>query len=37
MLCLSGWKLSIYHEGKIYKQRYERGKVMYPLKVDRRM
>lgn len=31
---LSTWlEVSIFHEGKIYKQRYERGKVMYPLKV----
>ncbi|MDD7220294.1 MAG: DNA topoisomerase (ATP-hydrolyzing) subunit B [Clostridia bacterium] len=31
---LSTWlEVSIYHEGKIYKQRYERGKTMYPLKV----
>ena len=31
---LSNWlEVEIYNEGKIYKQRYERGKVMYPLKV----
>ena len=31
---LSTWlEVDIYHEGKIYRQRYERGKVMYPLKV----
>ena len=31
---LSEWlEVEIYKEGKIYKQRYERGKVMYPLKV----
>ena len=31
---LSEWlEVSIYHEGKIYKQRYERGKTMYSLKV----
>ena len=31
---LSEWlEVSIYHEGQIYKQRYERGKTMYPLKV----
>ena len=31
---LSEWlEVEIYREGKIYKQRYERGKVMYPLKV----
>ena len=31
---LSEWlEVEIYHEGKIYKQRYERGKTMYPLKV----
>ena len=31
---LSEWlEVKIYQEGKIYKQRYERGKVMYPLKV----
>ena len=29
----TGWKLTIYSEGKIYKQRYERGKVCYPLEV----
>lgn len=30
---LSEWlEVDIYHEGKIYNQRYERGKVMYPLK-----
>ena len=26
-------EVKIYHEGKIYQQRYERGKTMYPLKV----
>ena len=32
---LSEWlEVQIYNGGKIYKQRYERGKVMYPLKVD---
>ena len=32
---LSTWlEVEIYHEGKIYKQRYERGKVMYPLTVS---
>lgn len=31
---LSSWlEVDIFHEGKIYRQRYERGKVMYPLKV----
>ena len=31
---LSEWlEVEIYKEGKIHKQRYERGKVMYPLKV----
>jgi len=31
---LSTWlEVSIFHNGKIYRQRYERGKVMYPLKV----
>ena len=30
----SGWRSSL-PRGKIYQQRYERGKVMYPLKVDR--
>ena len=31
---LSEWlEVEIYKEGKIYKKRYERGKVMYPLKV----
>jgi DNA gyrase subunit B len=31
---LSNWlEVQIYHEGKIYMQRYERGKTMYPLKV----
>ena len=31
---LSDWlEVQIFHEGKIYKQRYERGKTMYPLKV----
>ncbi len=31
---LSEWlEVTIYHEGKIYKQRYERGQVIYKLKV----
>ena len=31
---LSEWlEVTIYHEGKVYNQRYERGKVCYPLKV----
>ena len=31
---LSNWlEVEIYNEGKIYQQRYERGKTMYPLKV----
>lgn len=31
---LSNWlEVEIFHEGKVYKQRYERGKSMYPLKV----
>ena len=31
---LSDWlEVEIYHEGKIYKQRYERGKVCYKLEV----
>ena len=31
---LSTWlEVDIFHEGKIYRQRYERGKVIYPLKV----
>ncbi len=31
---LSTWlEVDIYHEGQIYNQRYERGKVCYPLKV----
>ena len=31
---LSNWlEVEIFHEGKIYKQRYERGKSMYPLKI----
>ena len=31
---LSTWlEVRIYHEGKIYQQRYERGKTMYPLNV----
>lgn len=31
---LSTWlEVDIFHEGKIYRQRYERGKVMYPLTV----
>ncbi len=34
MNALSDWlEVQIFHEGKIYKQRYERGKTMYPLKV----
>ena len=33
---LSDWlEVEISHEGKVYKQRYERGKVCYPLKEDR--
>ena len=32
---LSQWlEVEIYKEGKIYKQRYERGKTMYPLQVE---
>ena len=32
---LSEWlEVEIFQDGKIYKQRYERGKVIYPLKVD---
>ena len=32
---LSEWlEVEIYKEGKIYKQRYERGKTMYPLRVE---
>ena len=32
---LSDWlEVEIYQDGKIYKQRYERGHVCYPLKVD---
>ena len=32
---LSEWlEVEIYKEGKVYKQRYERGKVMCPLRVD---
>lgn len=32
---LSNWlEVEIYREGKIYKQRYERGKTMYPVKVE---
>ncbi len=32
---LSEWlEVSIYHEGKIYKQRYERGTAVYKLRVD---
>ncbi len=32
---LSEWlEVEIYHEGKIYKQRYERGKVIYKLRVE---
>ncbi len=31
---LSTWlEVDIFHEGKIYRQRYERGRVMYPLEV----
>ena len=31
---LSTWlEVDIFHEGKIYRLRYERGKVMYPLKI----
>lgn len=31
---LSNWlEVTIYHEGKVYRQRYERGKTMYRLKV----
>ena len=31
---LSEWlEVQVYKEGKVYQQRYERGKVMYPLKV----
>ncbi len=31
---LSEWlQVCIYHDGKIYEQRYERGKTMYPLRV----
>ena len=31
---LSNWlEVFIYHEGQVYQQRYEKGKVMYPLKV----
>ena len=31
---LSEWlEVTIYHEGQCYRQRYERGKVMYPLQV----
>ena len=31
---LSNWlEVDICHEGRIYRQRYERGKVMYPLKI----
>lgn len=31
---LSEWlEVEVYTDGKIYKQRYERGKTMYPLKV----
>ena len=31
---LSTWlEVTVYHEGKIYRQRYERGKTMYSLKV----
>ena len=31
---MSEWlEVTIHKDGKMYKQRYERGKVMYPLKV----
>ncbi len=31
---LSNWlEVEIFHEGKVYKQRYERGKSIYPLKI----
>ena len=31
---LSAWlEVEVYHGGKVYKQRYERGKTMYPLKI----
>ena len=31
---LSNWlEVTIYHEGKVYRQRYERGKSIYKLKV----
>ena len=31
---LSEWlEVEVYHGGKVYKQRYERGKTMYPLKI----
>ncbi len=31
---LSEWmEVTVYQDGKIYKQRYERGKVMYPVKI----
>ncbi len=31
---LSNWlEVQIFHEGKIYQQRYERGQTMYPLKI----
>ena len=31
---LSNWlEVEIFSEGKIYRQRYEKGKSMYPLKV----
>ncbi|MCD8014620.1 MAG: DNA topoisomerase (ATP-hydrolyzing) subunit B [Lachnospiraceae bacterium] len=31
---LSNWlEVQIFHEGHVYQQRYERGKVMYPLKI----
>ena len=33
MHCLNWLEVSIYHEGKDYKQRYERGIQVYPLKV----
>ena len=29
----AGGKVTIYHEGKVYRQRYERGKTIYKLKV----
>lgn len=33
---LSEWlEVEVFKNGEVYKQRYERGKVMYPLKIDR--